>query len=232
MAFGVNSNTIPEVEASTIEFLLRFNDHLANTPYLLGNTPTYADYGLIAPLFAHLGRDPFPSSLMKRVAPRVWRWVERMNATGDDAGEYLGKAPGWLALTPHSPTLEALLKFVADDYLPELAAHVDFANSWLAQRPDIVAGSNGCPKPGERAIGITQVQWRGHSMDVLVMPYRLFMLQRVQDAAQRLSVEQGKQLRDLFSRTGLSDLLSLRCRRRVLRQGHFEVWGPVTDSSH
>jgi hypothetical protein len=68
-------------------------------------------------------------------------------------------------------------------------------------------------------------------MDVLVMPYRLFLLQRVQDAAQRLSTEQDKQLRDLFSSTGLSDVLKLRCRRRVLRQGHFEVWGPDADAS-
>ena len=226
MAFGVNSKTIPAVEASTIEFLLRFNHHLAHTPYLLGGTPTYADYGLVAPLFAHLGRDPFPSALMKKIAPRVWRWVERMNAADADAGEYLGTAPVWLDLTSNGKTLEALLQFVADDYLPELTAHVDFANSWLAKRPDLPAGSNGCPKPGERAIGIAQVQWRGHAMDIVVMPYRIFMLQRVQDAAQRLSPEQSIKLRELLLRTGLSDVLSLRCRRRVLRQGHFEVWGP------
>ncbi|MEI7570445.1 MAG: hypothetical protein WCJ34_13485, partial [Alcaligenaceae bacterium] len=69
----------------------------------------------------------------------------------------------------------------------------------------------------------------GQSMDVFVMPYRIFMLQRVQDAAQRLNTVQDRQLRDLFSRTGLSDVLNLQCRRRVLRQGHFEVWGPDTD---
>jgi glutathione S-transferase len=231
MAFGVNSKTIAAIEASTLEFLHRFDRHLENTPYLLGGTPTYADYGLIAPLFAHLGRDPHPSSLIKKASPRVWRWVERMSARECDAGEYLGKAPEWLDLASHGSTLEGLLQFVAEDYLPELAAHIAFANSWLAKRPDLPAGTNGCAKPGERAIGVTQVQWRGHSMDVLVMPYRLFLLQRVQDAAQRLNEAQSNQLRDLFSRTGLSDLLDLRCRRRVLRQGHFEVWGPAADAS-
>lgn len=232
MAFGVNANTIPAIEANTIEFLLRFDRHLANTPFLLGDTPTYADYGLIAPLFAHLGRDPHPSALMKKVAPRVWRWVERMNASDADTGEYLGRAPAWIDLESSSQTLEDLLKFVAEDYLPELAAQVDFANGWLAKRPEIAAGSNGCAKPGERAIGITQVQWRGNNMDVLVMPYRIFMLQRVQDAAKRLNGEQDHQLRDLFSRTGLSDVLDLSCRRRVMRQGHFEVWGPDLGSTH
>ena len=56
MAFGVTAKTIPTIEASTIEFLNRFDKHLATTPFLLGATPTYGDYGLIAPLFAHLGR--------------------------------------------------------------------------------------------------------------------------------------------------------------------------------
>lgn len=232
VAVGVNSKTIPAIEASTIEFLLRFDGHLANTPYLLGSTPTYADYGLIAPLFALLGRDPFPAKLMKKMAPRVWRWVERMNAPDVDAGEYLDKSTDWLNPSANAQTLEALLQFVAEDYLPELAAHIHFANSWLAKQPELAAGTNGCTKPGERAIGITQVHWRGHSMDVLVMPYRIYMLQRVQDAAQGLSSEHSSRLRELLSRTGLSDVLDLRCRRRVLRQGHFEVWGPDAEFSH
>ena len=225
-AFGVNPHTMAQVEASTIEFLQVFDRHLALTPYLLGGTPTYGDYGLIAPLFAHFGRDPAPSSLMKKIAPRVWRWVERMNAADDDGGEYLGKAVDWLNPTTHGETLETLLQFVADDYLPEIIAHVDFANQWLAQRPDLPAGTNGAPKPGERAMGMTSIQWRGHTTDIVVMPYRLFMLQRVQDAAQRLDSAQSSQLRDLLQRTGLTALIDLRCRRRVLRQGHLEVWGP------
>ena len=232
MAFGVNPQTVGQVEASTIEFLRRFDSHLAYTPYLLGATPTYADYGLIAPVSAHLARDPYPASLLKKIAPGVWRWVERMNVTEAGAGEYLGNAPKWIDPTAQGQSLDALLQYVADDYLPELVAHVEFANNWLAQRPDLCAGSNGCPKPGDRAIGFTQVPWRGHSMNVLVMPYRIFMLQRVQDAAQRLNSEQSGHLRDLFLRTGLSEVLDLRCRRRVLRQGHFEVWGPDTESAN
>jgi glutathione S-transferase len=231
LAVGVNSKTIPTVEASTIEFLQRFDRHLENTPYLLGSTPTYADYGLIAPFFALLGRDPLPSSLMKKISPRVWRWVERMNAPDADAGEYLGKARDWLNPIDNAQTLEAMLQFVAEDYLSEIVGHFEFANSWLGKRTDLAAGTNGHPKPGEWPIGITQVQWHGQSMAVFVMPYRIFMLQRVQDAAQRLNTEQDRQLRDLFSRTGLSDVLNLHCRRRVLRQGHFEVWGPDTDSA-
>ena len=32
-------------------------------PYLLGGRPSIADFGFMAPLFAHLGRDPVPAAL-------------------------------------------------------------------------------------------------------------------------------------------------------------------------
>ena len=33
----------------------------------------------MAPLFAHLGRDPYPLHIKQQRAPRVFRWVEHMN---------------------------------------------------------------------------------------------------------------------------------------------------------
>jgi hypothetical protein len=53
------------------------------------------------------------------------------------------------------PTLEAVLRFVADEWLADLAAQVAFADAWLAQRPDLAAGTNGLERPGDRAIGRT-----------------------------------------------------------------------------
>lgn len=56
--FGVSPETIPAVEASYAHFLHLFNEHLAASPYLLGGRPTIGDYALVAPLYAHLARDP------------------------------------------------------------------------------------------------------------------------------------------------------------------------------
>ena len=229
LAFGVTPQTIATIEHSYADFLGRLDHHLAHTPYLLGDTPTLADYGLIAPLYAHLARDPHPASLMKRTAPRVWRWVERMNSPDPEIGEYLGRSSHGLDIGRDGetlPSLENLLAFVAQDYLPEIAAYVSFTDAWLASRPDIPAGSNGMPKPGDRQIGITQLIWRGQAIDVMVMPYRLYLLQRVQDAAERLDTTDTARLQALLERSGLTSLLTLKCRRRVLRQGHLEVWGP------
>ena len=43
----------------------------------------------MAPLYAHLGRDPVPKALMQSLAPNVYRWVERMNQPQPLAGEFL-----------------------------------------------------------------------------------------------------------------------------------------------
>jgi glutathione S-transferase len=230
-AIGVTPATSPAVEDSLRELLLLLNSHLEKTPYLLGGTPSHADYGLIGPMFAHLARDPHPSSLMKRIAPRVWRWVERMNAPDADAGDYIGPTPAWLDAENPGETLEALLRFVASDYLADIEAHVNFTNDWLAARPELVAGTNGLPRPGDRVIGKVTIAWRGLPMETLVMPYRIFMLQRVQDAADALDARQRQTLDALFARTGLASLLTLRCQRRLERQGHLEVWGPARATS-
>jgi hypothetical protein len=56
------------------------------------------------------------------------------------------------------------------------------------------------------------------------MPYRLYLLQKVQDVADRASAEARASIDTLLSDTGLSDILALRTRRRVLRANHLEVW--------
>ena len=223
--FGVTSETMATVEASYLEFLHLLNRHLRDTPYVLGNTPTYADYGLIGPLSAHLGRDPYPSVLMKQQAPRVWRWVERMNAPNVDCGEYLSPSADWTSPPNASETLKALLKYIAQEFLPELQAQVEFANQWLAQQPESIEGSNGMPKPSDRHIGTTTVQWRGFAIEIMVMPYRIFMLQRVQDCVAALNSQQRIDMSALLNECQLSPLLDMQCKRRVERRGLLEVWG-------
>ena len=177
--FGVSAESIPLVEAAYEEFLALFDAHLAACPYLLGGHPTVGDYGLIGPLYAHLGRDPYPADLMKRRAYRVWRWVERMNAPGLDAGEFAGQGADLFADDTPPPTLAALMAFIARDYLPELRAMVAFTDAWLAERPDLAPGTNGLKRPGDRVIGQTEFLWRGVPVTVNVMPYRLYLLQKV-----------------------------------------------------
>lgn len=224
-SFGVSDETIPAVEASYAEFLRLFDAHLAGSPFLLGGRPTIGDYGLIAPLYAHLGRDPHPARIMQTTAHRVWRWTERMNRPDQDAGEYGGPAETLFADDHVPDTLKALLRYVAEDYLPEVRAFVGFANDWLAARPDLEPGANGLDRVQERRIGEVEFDWRGHRIKVGVMPYRLYLLQKIQDVADLAAPKALSAMRALLAEIGLSELLTLRTSRRVLRRNHLEVWG-------
>lgn len=230
-SFGVSDASIPAVEAAYAEFLALFDAHLAAAPYLLGGRPTIGDFGLIAPLYAHLARDPAPAALMKSAAFRVWRWTERMNAADHDAGEY-GRPPEDLFAADAVPeTLMALLRFIADDYLPEIRAFVGFANAWLAARPDIAPGTSGLERTETRIIGHAEFLWRGVPVTVAVMPYRLYLLQKIQDAVDAAAPDDRAAMQALLAETGLSDLLTLRTLRRVERKGHLEVWSAPLPSS-
>ena len=182
-SFGVTPDTAVAVEASYAEFLSLFDAHLAGSPYLLGGRPCLGDFGLIAPLYAHLGRDPMPARLMQRDAFRVWRWVERMNAPDQDAGEYGAPEPELFTDDAVPASLKALMRFIAEDYLPEIRAFVAFAEVWLQEYPDIEAGTSGLPRGQDRFIGQTTFAWRGHDLTVSVAPYRLYLLQKVQAVA-------------------------------------------------
>jgi len=224
--FGVSPDTIPDVEASYQTFLDLFETHLEASPYLLGGAPTLGDYGLIAPLYAHLGRDPYPARIMQQTAYRVWRWVERMNASGQDAGEY-GAPPETLFADDGIPqTLKALLAFIAEDYLPEVEAYVGYTRTWLANHPSLETGTNGMPRPQDRGIGRMDFLWLGHNVSVNVMPYRIYLLQKVQAVFDLAAPEARTAMQALLDETGLSKLLTLRTQRQVVRHNNLEVWGP------
>ena len=217
-SFGVSEATAPAIEASYLAFLGLLDAHLADYPYLLGGRPTIGDYGLIGPLYAHLARDPVPAAIMKSDFFHVWRWTERMNAAQALLGGHAARGEALIDDDGVPETLKALMRFVADDFLPELAAHVAFANDWLAERPDLVAGTNGLDNPGARGIGMASFEWRGHALSTAVLPYRFWMLDRVQAAV-------ADEARPLFEEAGLGPLLALRTDRPVERRGNLEVWG-------
>ena len=216
--FGVTPDSFAQVEASYLDLLDRLDAHFAVYPYLLGDSPTIGDYGLIAPLHAHLSRDPHPSMLMKQRALHVWRWVERMTTRDDDAPEFLAQSPP-VGTALSSPTLAALLALVAEDYLPEVDAMVGWLNAWLPEQPaDRLAG------PMDRSVGRMTFPWRGLDLTVMVMPYRIWLLQRVQDAADGLTPTEQQALEALLAPAGLSGLLTARVARRVVRRDQREWW--------
>ncbi|WP_108811816.1 glutathione S-transferase N-terminal domain-containing protein [Sphingorhabdus sp. Alg231-15] len=221
VAFGVTPETFTTVEESYADFLGRYNAHLQQTPFLLGGHATIGDFGLFGPLYPHLARDPKPLHLMQTTAPRVFRWTERMNMPEifiDEEAERVGDK--LFADDEISDTLKSLMYFVAEEYLGEITAHVEFANDWLEKNSEVDPSKM---RLG-RGIGMTSFNWRGHEITTAVMPYRFFLLQRLTDWIEGLDGPDQQSVRALFAETGLEPILDLKTSRRVERKNHLEVW--------
>jgi glutathione S-transferase len=221
--FGVNEKTAPLVEALYLEFLDALNRHLETVPYLLGWKPAIGDFGLLAPMYAHLGRDPMPAKLMKQKAVRVWRWVERMNRADQDAPEFFDAGDDYLADDEIPDTLVAVLKILAEDLVPETRGAAERINDWLAGNQ---------PAPGtvlparlaENLFGMTRFTLRGQSISSVVSSYRFVMLQRVQELYDGLDAGGQAAVGKLLAACGLGDLLTIRLDRSLGWSDNLNVW--------
>ena len=119
------------IEAMLTRFLTAFDRHLENYPFALGNQFTYADLGLIGPLYAHLGRDPYPKALLQKTAPHVMQWIERVNNI-DEYG-VMGELP---ANDEIPDTLMPIFKLIAEEFLPVLLQSVLRVEQYIEKKPE------------------------------------------------------------------------------------------------
>jgi glutathione S-transferase len=216
-SFGAVPDAFPLVESLYEEFIEVMNQHFAAQPYLLGSKPSIGDFGLIAPLFAHLARDPAPLAILQQRGLELLRWVERMNRPNADAGEFEGADEAYVADDEIPETLLTALKHIAVDFMPETRAAAAFANQWLdSEKPE--AGST-----AERAIGLADFEVRGQSIKAIVQPYRIYLLQRLFAIYDGAGSAQGE-LDTLLERIDMADLMSLRLSRNIGRSDNLEVW--------
>ena len=219
---GVNEDSRELVEVLYLEFLDALNNHFKLNPYLLGDRPCVGDFGLLAPLYGHLGRDPHPAALMKKRAPRVYRWVERMNRADKDASEYFDRGTDFLPNDEIPDTLQSVLRVVAQDFIPETAASADFLNFWLSQnKPE--AGTPAVFRLGA-SIGSIDFQVRAQAIKALVVPYRHFQLQRIHRAFDESETQVQGRINRLLGACGMADVLNIRLQRQIGRLDNLEVW--------
>lgn len=222
---GITQATAAAIEEAYTDLLAALEAHLREHPYLLGGRPTCADYGMFATLWAHLGRDPYPAAKMKREAPAVARWCERMHAADDDVPEFPRTAPELAADDAIPATLAPVLALMARDYLPELEAAVAATDAWLAAHPDVERGDLATPAPAIRWNHDATFRLRDAEVTTTVPVYMLYMLQRVTDAYAALAEDARAAVWRTFADVGLERLLTLKAARRIERQGHLETWG-------
>lgn len=169
---GGTPDMMTAIEASYEALLGELDAHFATHPALLGNQATMADFGLIGPMYAHLYRDPTPGALMKRVAPKVARWVEDVEFHPEKLRQPLDDAD----TLPE--TLLPVFKRLAREQLPVMVDSAEQVRAWMQAHPGEVL---------PRAIGKHGFEVEGRRGERILRPYSLWMIQRVRDHLNGLS---------------------------------------------
>lgn len=213
---GITQDTIPEIERSYLEILTLLESHFSRTPYLLGSKPTLGDYGFMCSLFAHLGRDPVPASLMKNHSPSTFRWTERMNVPHDDISDM----PYYTPSNELPETLLGIFKYIARYFLPELVMNVETMNGLTPG----AQGTRASIHPKMSVLGFGGFSHGEVQINCAVRPIRFYMLQRVTDYFSGLSDEAQGRAQEYLTPLGLSPLLTLTANKRITRENFQEVW--------
>lgn len=223
---GVSEDVIPAMEAAYAELLAALELHFQEWPYLLGGRPSIADFGMMGPLFAHLGRDPVPARLMQTTAPAVFRWTERMNTPGIADPDFTHVPEEYPQNDAIPETLQAILKIAFAQWTPGLSADAAQFESWLAETGDAPSGtpvSRGDQRQVHPGVGAIAYPWRGVTINRGSHVHSLWHLARAQSAMQELSADSQTRLTALLELTGGTELMDLTPSRAMKREGNILV---------
>ncbi|WP_246263662.1 glutathione S-transferase family protein [Parasphingopyxis algicola] len=160
---GVTPATTESIEALYHRLLAILEPILRSRPFLFGERPCEADFGLFGPVFRHFSYDPTPAAILRGKAPHLLAWAACLWALRpNDLSE-----SALLDRTPRD--LQPLIDMAANDYLPYLAANATAYRS-----------------------GEAYTRYRQHCVDwsVPTAPYRVHCLRALQTAYGGLTANQ------------------------------------------
>lgn len=223
---GVTAETVGAVEQATHALYHSLNAHLLEFPYLLGGRPSIADFGLMAPIYAHLGRDVSSSNELKVVAPALYRWIETMNHANITDPELWHVPARYFSFDQLPDTLLAVLKTLCADYVPELTATAAVYNQWLGEAPDRPAGSiiaiDGL-KATHQAIGEIEYLKQGVKVSRVALLDCLTAHQRMAAVMDTMEASERQAFDNLLSSVGGSEIGSLKLDRAMARKDYAYV---------
>jgi len=129
----------------------------------------------------------------------------------------------YFAIDALPETLIAILKLIADDYVPEIKATVDLYNQWVGE-PDArpagtiidVEGKKRC----HQVLGeIVQVQ-QGVSIKRVCLIDSAEKHQRFQGVVEQMSDGEKKTLNGILQKIGAEDIASLKLKRNMKREDY------------
>ncbi|MCH2171946.1 glutathione S-transferase C-terminal domain-containing protein [Myxococcota bacterium] len=211
---GVNERTEQAWQASQHRILEVLEAHFSIHDYILGGRPSLGDFGLLAPLYAHLYRDAVSGFALRTHFPLVSEWVERTNGENalnarrygqrlyslNENGNLVGRVANtdggeWLPDDAIPETLMPLLQVFFQEMWPVLSDASAVLGAYIASdahRPDgELPGKTFTATPGfeEQQTGEGPLT---HPFEIggirsrrMVVPYQIWMLQRLNGALGR-----------------------------------------------
>jgi glutathione S-transferase len=168
---GVSDETKEHVEAGFFNAMSAMEAMLKDRPYLLGNTPSIADIGMMGPMLRHFGQDPTPAAIMRNEWPAIAEWVARVWNAHATAGE-----TSLLDTIPDDSGL--MLKEVAETHM-------------VQQRENAIAFGNGQTHFKMTVQGC-------HYKKLPVSRYRVYCLERLREQFLELSPEHQDKVKALL----------------------------------
>lgn len=202
---GVTPETAPGVEKAYEQFLADLSAHLDAVPYLLGTRASFADFAMIGPLYAHQYRDRFTGAHMKRTAPKVANYVERVIAGEGTDGDLL-------PLDDIPATLMPILKVALAEHLPVLAATIEKFSEWA----ETAEPRSEVP----RGFGMVPFITGGHAGMIAGRTFSLLRLQDALDAYQIMLPSDKKRANALLSALDAEAFIDLQIAPRLTRRNY------------
>lgn len=190
--FGVSDDTISGIEAHYEGFLADFSSHLRKLPFVLGHRPSLGDFAIFGALYGPLYRDPVLGDQMRRLAPPVVDWVERMHSASAGGGELLPNDDIPATLLP-------LLKRQMSEQAPVIADTVRAFREWSRGQP---SGAR-----VQQFLGAHEFVIGGRRGERAITSFVLWRLQRVQDRYQALAESDRKRVDALLETVGGGELI-------------------------
>lgn len=190
--FGVSDDTISGIEAHYEGFLADFSAHLRKMPFVLGDRPSLGDFALFGALYGPLYRDPALGEQMRRLAPPVVEWVERIRTASANGAELLPNDDVPATLLP-------ILKRQMGEQAPVLADTVRAFQDWTKAQP---SGAR-----VKRSLGVHEFVIGGRRGERSIHSFALWRLQRIQDQYQRLVGQDRQRADNLLDAIGGGELV-------------------------
>ncbi|HXA48145.1 MAG TPA: glutathione S-transferase family protein [Burkholderiaceae bacterium] len=165
---GVRPEQFAMMNEWSQEMLALLDRHFEQQPFLLGNRPTLADFGLVATMYGHLGRDPWPARVLVAPHTHVRAWIDRMAnppVRGSDQA-----APGTLADDQLAPTLTPIFRSIFTSFLPMLEG----INRQVCDVIPTLAAGKALP----RTLRDIEIPLGTHTFRRAAIPFSLWMAQR------------------------------------------------------